>query len=250
MTRRWIGLAATLLAGCGTDDVVVPRSDEPAVYLVLTRDSLVPADPSNIDDARLTAVVATTGVPWAFEFRQAESFVMRRASDGSAFAWSPLAATGPMDLTRPYAMPLRGNYVLEETPTAAGLGRRDLRPGVRYTLSVSTGGRVITGQAVLPDRPQPVFVDHPTQPMVSWPRAAGAAMYVVSYGYRVWDRASADTFYVLPRLEGSQPTHVRVMAVDENWAAFYRDQTLMSAGITGGNGLFGATAEGVVAVSP
>lgn len=250
MRLRALAFTAVLLCGCAPDAPVAPRSDEPMVYVVLTRDSLVAADPYFPDDVRLTAVVATTGVPWEFEFRVAEQFEMRRASDGRRFAWvAAPTAPGGAHLDRG-AMPYRGNYALEEHATDEGLGRGDLQPGERYLLTIETGGRTLTGETVLPERPSPVVVQRSPAIVIAWPRTAGAAMYLVSYGYLQWQPAGTDTSYVLPRLEGPQPAEVRVMAVDENWAAFFRDPALTSSGITGGNGLFGATAEARLMLSP
>lgn len=250
MSLRRLPLAALVLCACAPEAPVAVRSDEPAVYVVLTRDPLAPADPYFPDDARLTAVVATTGVPWEFEFRDAERFEMRRASDGRRFAWVAVPTARGGGFAGRGAVPYRGNYALEEEATDSGLGRRDLQAGERYLLTIDTEGRTITGTAVIPEQPRPVVVRRSPATVIAWPRAAGAALYLVTYGHVQWQPASADTSHVLPRLEGPQPLEVRVMAVDANWAAFFRDPSLTAAGIAGGNGLFGATAEARLQLGP
>jgi hypothetical protein len=233
---------ATVLGGC-TADVLVPHTNEPMVYLVLTPDSLTGLQ------MELRAVLATTATPVRVEYRSADSFIMRRASDGALFDWREDATASAV------YTPFGGNFVLAESASTLGLGRDALTPGETYTLTISSLGRTITGRATIPARPQPVVIEGPDRRVVEWPRAAAAAMYLVETDseLRELQHVIVDTFFVLPddRPETpGVPQRFRITAVDSNWFRFMRDTSTVSAGLEGAYGLFGATSRTVIDLPP
>jgi hypothetical protein len=236
-------------AACESSVPLVARTDEPLFYLVLTPDSLTPPETS------MTALLATTATPVAFELRSAERFVMRRTSDQASFAWrevtSPAAPSGVVARHSPFG----GNYMLAEAAGVDGLGRRDLAAGETYSLEISTHGRIVTGSVTIPARPRPVLVTGNQYRIVAWPRAAGAVAYLLEVDTeREVPAATTDTFFVLR--EDRDPSTVparpgfRISAVDFNWYRYMRDTTVTTAGLIGAYGLIGATASTAIDLPP
>lgn len=228
-------------AACDSSVPLVARTEEPMLYLVLTPDSLTPPETS------MTALLATTATPVFVELRSAEQFVMRRISDQATFAWAEVAPPPPNPGGTKRHYPLGGNYRLAEVATSVGLGRRDLVAGETYSLEISTQGRMITGLVTIPARPAPVVLDTGRYRIVSWPRAAAAAAYLLDVDTeRQVPPFTTDTFFVLR--EDRDPSAVppilrfRITAVDSNWHRYMTDTTVFRAGVRGAYGLLGGTA--------
>jgi hypothetical protein len=198
----------------------------------------------------LRAVLATTATPVRVEYRSADAFVMRRASDGALFDWREDATASAV------YTPFGGNFVLAESASTVGLGRNALTPGETYTLEVRSIGRTITGRTTIPARPQPVVIERPDRTrVVEWPRVATAAMYLVDTEseLREFQHEIVDTFFVLPddRPETpGVPQRFRITAVDSNWFRFMRDSSTVAAGLEGAYGLFGAMSRTVTNLPP
>jgi hypothetical protein len=244
-----VTVAISAAVACGDARALSPRTDEPMLYVVLTPDSLV------APETLLTALLATTATPEHVEFRSAEQFVMRRAVDGAVFDWHgvPPDDIGPDG--RPRYVPLGGNYALSEQATSNGLGRADLRPGETYLLDVSTGGRLLLGSTTIPERPAPAIQDGGATRTVVWPRAKGAAMYLLQIDTDTYrDVVVTDTSYVLREdlAPASVPEipHFRITAVDSNWARYMSDSSVAAAGISGGYGLVGAMVSAEIPIPP
>jgi hypothetical protein len=224
--------ALATVCACHAEVPVAVTTDVPMVYLLLTPDSLDGLFPE------LRAVVANIGGPGLvpIDYLTADRFTMRRKSDGIAFNWYAVPAMGI------YA-PSGGNYALAESASAAGLGRTDLAAGETYTLEIPVGDSVITGEATIPEHPQPRLVELTDgAQMVVWPAAGAAAGYqlhVISPEEYV--PFTADTFYLLRGVFPVGPgSRIVLTAMDSNWARYFRDNTAKSAGLTGAYGVFGA----------
>lgn len=211
------------------------------VYLILTPDSLLSPIPE------LRALVANTGTPVEVEYLNAEPFTMRRMSDGALFNWY---ATSPIGTGNPVG----GNYALANGPSAAGLGRIDLKAGETYTLELTVDGRIITGRTTIPDHPQPRLVVLPDKSrMVVWPRVASAGAYGLEISSdAAHTQTTTDTFYVLHDdfFPNNPESNVVVIAMDSNWARYRYDSTVMSKGLKGAYGVFGAMSRTTLALPP
>jgi hypothetical protein len=232
-----------LTAGCNTDLPHAVRSEEPIINLVLTPDSV-----EGTFETGLHALLATTATPAELEFRSADRFVMRRATDGALFDWredpNPRGTNGSFFIG--------GNYVLAESAGPAGLGRRDLAAGETYTLEVSTFGRLITGRVTIPARPQPRLVERSDgHRVVEWRRVTAAGEYdlVVDTDF-IREHTTIDTFYVL-RDDAPRPeAHFRITAKDTNLVNYLRDAAVLRVGVQGAYGVFGAMSSAVIDLPP
>jgi hypothetical protein len=70
--------------------------------------------------------------------------------------------------------------------------------GETYSLEVVLDGRLITGRATIPMRPQPVLVERGDgHREVQWPRIAAAGMYALEVDSDIIrEHATRDTFYL------------------------------------------------------
>lgn len=245
LVRRLFCLAlAIALLACAGEGPFTVHAEEPMLVLILSPDS------QSAITSQLRALLTTTGTPFEVEFRSAERFEMRRASDGAVFDWQETAV--PAGQFTPSA----GNFVLAESASTRGLGRVDLRAGERYTLDVLTVGRSIVGETSIPMRPRPQLVERSDGTrMVEWPRDARVG------GYAVFaetddgpERVTKDTFYVLREdvRRGLLPPSpkVRITAMDPNWYRYLSDSTARVAGIEGARGVFGAKSTAEIDVPP
>jgi hypothetical protein len=229
-------ICAGALTGCAEQPLVV-RTDEPMLLVVLTPDTLSEAD------TLVAALLGTTGTPLSFEYRVAEHFSMRRASDDAPFVWREIDIRGG---DGPSYFPRGPNYGLAPAASAAGLGRADLVPGETYALEVATSGRVITGSTTIPARPRLVVRQRTDgRRVVEWQRDPGVGLYVVNADTdRVPNQETADTFFVLrddmpDDLLPAQP-RFRITASDTSRARYLVKPEVTSAGLVGAYGLFGA----------
>lgn len=236
--------AAIAVTGCASDTPLVVRTDQPMFYLVLTADSLYDYEPG------IRAILANTATPVNVEYRSAQEFLMRRESDDAVFDWREDVLPGD-SLGAAF-----GNYVLAESASTRGLGRRDLEPGDTYSVDVVLDGATITGGVTIPERPRPVLIVRDDgRRMVVWPRVPAAGLYLLNAesdfveGY-----ATTDTFYVLrdefPFAPGSPPRPFTVTALDTNLARYRSDTTLRSSGIEGAYGLLGAKSRATIDIPP
>lgn len=245
-----IAALATALA-CDSPSPSVPTSESLLVYAVLARDSLLPGD------SVVAALVATAGTPTQATYRSVERFTMTRARDGAPFAWRikvpdrDTIEVGP----RSTNVVIAGNVVLERTSTTLGLGRDALEYGETYHFDILSQGVPVGGRVTIPARPQPVMMIRAGREVVAWPRAFGAAGYVIRVETdRAPNFALSDTEYVLLRDRTSSELPARpvftVVSLDSNLIHFLTDPDNRAAGVQGAFGLFGATSAQSIPLSP
>lgn len=237
---RLVTVVAVSQSGCTDGRIVMPSSDVPQLYVMLS-----PASGAS-EDTTLAALLLTTGSPIASDYRGAETFEMLRAADGASFDWRAPGVSGPAPVG---ALGTAGaaNFVLPASGSAGLLGRRDLRSGERYALRVVTLGVVMSGDATIPAAPVPLLDSAGGAPIVRWPRANGAVGYLVLDGAGC-GALTRDTLYVVPPAgvachPSEGPRSIVVRALDPNLYAYLADDGLGSSGISSGYGVFGAFAE-------
>jgi hypothetical protein len=238
-TRALAALLAGSVAvsGCQGDEILAPMSEEPFLYLVLNERSV---DRSSVEgQVGQHALLLTTGV--ATEpphYRLAERFEMRRASDGTSFAWrSQRTPHGEVGSYPGVALDF-WNFHLPDT-AAVGLGAEDLQPGGTYELWIETQGEVIRGRATIPAEFTASVVERGDGRRIAvWPRVSGAAGYRVelSNGDVL---VQSDTSYVIPGevLKGGA---IEIDALDPNLFRYLAEGQTARAGIDDGYGVFGA----------
>lgn len=234
-SRGRVRLLAALLAcavgvaACEVGEAVVPRSEEPLLYLVLgQRTTAGPAQGQY-------AFLLTAGTALESEYRAAQAFEMTRRSDGARFAWQALPKSGRAPVDASGGALLDANYYLPDVGGPDGAGALEMRPGETYDLRIETHGVVIQGAVTVPDSFE-VRVDGRT---VAWPRVRGAAGYSVEVRGRTAPAVQADTQLVLP--SGTSPgALVVVKALDPQLHAYQLDPQAERSGIDRGYGVFGA----------
>lgn len=244
--RSIVASAVVALApGCSADAPLIPESDAPFLYLILSQapiptSALVPAD------STVNAFLLTVGTPLSSPYRSAERFEMRRKADGAMFRWREGARhlKEPPAGHRGLALTNGASYVLDEDSSALGLGRRQLRALETYAIRIETGGVVITGEARIPAAPIATLVRTDSGMAVVWKRAEGAAAYFFQADTeRFTGFFMTDTVVQLhfDRGDGTpaQP-QARIIAYDSSVARYVADSTIGRAGITGALGIFGA----------
>ena len=237
--RFWIlilVIAATAPVACAGDEVVVPESEAPYLYLVLNFRTLWTY--GAVDEQHQLALLLTTGPAiGASEYRTAEHFHMRRASDGARFDWrghpelASRMAPDPPEL-------LNANYHLPETSGLDGLGADSILPGETYTLEIETGGVTLRGEATVPADFTVSVATRDGRRIAEWPRVEGASGYFVGV-YPHPSEMQTDTFFVIPE-DVPAGESVRVQALDANLFRYITDDRLGRAGIDAGFGVFGA----------
>ena len=249
-----LGLLSLMLGiACNASDSLIVRTAEPVIMVIVSPlDSLTT---NAFYDTRMTALVATSGVPTNVEYRTAETFEMTRGHDGARFVFVPIA---PPPL-RPGTglIPENGNYALPESAVVAGtFGRRVIRAGERFRLRIVTAGREITGETTVPLAPRPVLVSPPTaaERRVAWSPVPGVSLYFVA-GARLGPTGTTTDTTALIDEDANVSTgardgiiRVRVTALDANFTRFLRDSTLAASGVQGGYGVFGAASSGELRV--
>jgi hypothetical protein len=227
-------VTGALLAGCRGDEVQVPNSEEPFLYLVLNQ--RMPSERTG--RVGQFAFLFTSGSPAEpARFRCAERFRMRRVSDGAEFGWRSIFCTGETG-GYPGVSFNDANYFLPDTATAQGLGAQSLRPGEAYEIQIETGGRVLRGRAGIPAPFTVSLTGHDGRRVLAWPRVAGAAGYQIKLPNDELV-TQADTSYTLPS-EASGGSRIEVRALDANLWEYANNPRVARAGIDTGYGLFGA----------
>lgn len=241
-------MATASLPGCSPEESLLGSSDEPAVYVILSRDK-ASYSPTGVPvtDSAMYALVVSLGSPLRSRYRDVELFTMRRVLDGAELAWVEFPRSGDVRPRGGTIMQVDvGNWILSETRVGSRLGRDSLTDGTHYELEVMTEGRSIAGSAVLPGTPSIEFVESAEGTVAHWPSATGAAAYWVVADTDGAATLTLDTLYVLKRNlpPGPQPPgppYIRVIAIDANLHAMLTDTLLYRSGVQGGYGVFGAT---------
>lgn len=229
-------LALSLAAlGCGGgDDIVFPEDEEPFVYLVLNE--IIGPTGEPVQPAFLLTLVS----PDSARYLTADRFEMRRVSDGARYDWrnESLFSLVPFDQGTSVQL-FEGNYLLRDSTTSRGLGRRALEPGGTYELRVEAAGRVIRGRVTIPDTFGISLVERDDGDVVAvWPDVEGAAGYSVEgTGDEIFRPVfQADTTWdVRP---GTLSLTVR--AADPHAFRYLTDDDARRAGVEGALGVFGA----------
>ncbi|HEY8469722.1 MAG TPA: hypothetical protein VIL18_08770 [Longimicrobiales bacterium] len=235
--RRAVAAALGLVAltvGCRADDIVVPESDEPFLFLVLNWRTL-----SNYDLETFSqhALLITAGSPdESPRYRSAQRFEMRRASDGALFDWRAHTrlypeASGSIDFIELNW----ANYYLPQESSGNGLAYRDLEPGETYELEIETEGVVLRGRATIPESFTVSILVQDGRRIAVWPRVRGAGGYIVG----VEGELQPDTTYVIPA-DVPAGALLQVRALDENLYRYLADDRVGRSGIDRGYGVFGA----------
>ncbi len=235
-----LGASSATLTGCEGDEITVPVSDEPFLYLVLGERT-----PSQI--YRLTfgqhALLMTVGTPTeSVGHRAAGRFEMRRASDGALFGW--LQREGSSDVGGYPALTLKApNFFLPDTTSGPTLGASALEPGGTYTLYIETLGEVIEGRVTIPETFTAKYVRQDGRKIAVWPSVAGAAGYTIEFdldnGAIRETVVQTDTVLPLPE-DLSSDGFLEIRAMDPNMFEYTADVQAVRAGIDNGFGVFGA----------
>lgn len=236
-------IAALSLSGCTTDAPLYGSSDEPIVILVLStgpsRGSGGPADSS------LYALVATVGSPISGSYRSVQRFEMRRRSDSLLFDWRITDRVGPIDFAEAYLTPRsEWNASLPWVGASGRLGRGDLAPNQTYDLIVETNGRQVFGSARIPAAPDVSVIRDSAGLLVTWPDVAGAAIFSVASDTEFSSFLVSTSPFRLPMggdpASRPSPAWVRVSSVDSSLVAYSMNAEVLSSGLVGAYGLFGA----------
>lgn len=221
---------AAIMAACESADPTVPDLDDPFLYLILAPGLSLVGEPTHEE----FAVLLTVGTPFESPCRTAESFEMRRASDGTRFDWRPSDAC--LGVRDGESLNVYGNaaFWLPEQGGAGSLGGVDVTEGESYELAIESGGVRIEGSATVPGPFQVDIQSDATGRFAVWQRSAGAAGYLVSESGNQ-QPLQTDTTYRLTDPAGV----VTVTALDVNAYQYMLDDQLERAGITGAYGVFG-----------
>lgn len=237
---RWRGSAllalmvSTLLVGCRGDEILVPNSDEPFLYLVLNE--RMPNE--RVGHAGQFGFLLTSGSPAEpARLRCAESFAMRGAGEVARFRWRSLACSGEVG-GYPGVSFNDANYYLPDSSTAEGRGAEAIQPDHTYEILIETAGRTIQGSVRVPASFTASVVVRDGQRTAVWPQVAGAAGYQIRLPD---DRLilQRDTSYVLPE-EAFGGGDAEIRALDPNLWRYVTEDRIARSGIEGGLGVFGA----------
>lgn len=235
--RAGLALAAVLLLAaavpaCSTE-ITFPENREPFLYLMLNEFA-----PGGGGTAVQPAVLLRQIRGDSAVFLEAESFEMRRASDGAFFDWrnetlfgsGPFVELGGLDIHE-------GNYLLADSTTDRGLGRTSLEPGATYELRIDIGDGEITGTVTVPDTFSVAITGTGDDRRAVWPDVDGAGGYSVRRaGEDGGTRLQRDTTAPLP----PGTLSVTVRAFDPQSFGFLVDPDARRGGIEGGLGVLGA----------
>ncbi len=231
------------LCACEPSTALYKYTNEPMLTLILSAPDSLP--PVLFQDPRVKAVFAITGVPTHVDFVNANVFETYRVSDNARFEWSATQSSAIPGNARPFGI-VSGNYLLADSATSRGLGRRDLKPGEKYRLHVDYAGETIDGITRIPDVPQLRVIAASDGVRVVWSRVTGVPLYLVLgasvtpvYSSRGLPGLTSDTSAVPIVIDGL-PSLVRVIALDSNYARYLADTTVTQSGLRGAYGVFGA----------
>ena len=245
-------LAAIIGAmGCSDQSLSSPPSTEPFLYLIISPEPIPRRFPSASDTA-IQSLLLTSGSASGAPFRSAERFVLSDAN-GTTFNFAErTTASAIPGVDRQGASLEDGNFILPFASSATASGASELRALGTYNLRIETGGRVITGKVLIPDRPQPMFMQDGAKRFVIFPEVAGAAAYLVGGDTELYPHVirtnQVQLFYnVDPAYVPANP-EFRVVALDSNIVRYMSDSTISRSGIEGGLGLFGAVSSASIPV--
>ena len=236
-------MIALSLSACRPDAPLFGSSSEPIVILVLT------SGPSRVSggppDSTMHALVATVGSPNSGSFRSIQRFEMRRRSDSLPFDWRISNQEGPIDFAEAYLTPRNEwNAHLPWTGTAGRLGRSDLAPNQTYDLLIETNGRLVVGAARIPSAPNVSVTRDSAGLLVTWPDVGGAALFAVDSDTEFSIFPVRVSPFRLPMNANSatwpSPAWVRVSAIDSSLVAYSTNGEVLSSGLVGAYGVFGA----------
>lgn len=183
--------------------------------------------------------------------RPVEHFSMRRAEDGSPFAWRTDGACEILGTNPNYLLAACCTLPLEHPDS---LGGGDLRDGETYTIDVAAGGVRQRGTTTIPSSFSVTVAQRDGQDVAIWSTSAGAAAYAVTDGnYETY--VTTDTEWTLPPSPAERTVHVE--ALDENLYRYttggmldgavmdperYRqlDGGIVRSGLDAGQGVFGS----------
>jgi hypothetical protein len=245
-STRWPTIAVIVLVStfCQAESGLVPTSQLPYIYVLLSSEPLAVAVPSS--DSSLVAFLLTAGSPTKSPFRHASRFELRAASANKPFKWVERAQTAPTESVGYRGVPAdSANYFLPNDSIADGLGRKQLHELLTYTLVIESDGVAVTGTTTIPAKPLPRLFVLNEKIVVNWARAPGAlSYYVESDTEDAPGFISTDTSYALrySRQPSTIPTNpeFRIIALDANATHFFIDGTTPRSGIDNGFGLYGS----------
>lgn len=250
--RATLGSALFLASqGCHGPSELIATSSDPFLYVVISP-TPIPRGGSPPSDSAVYALLLTTGSSVRSEPRTAESFVMRRAGDGAVFPWSSTSVPSE-SLTaghRGIAFYQGGNYVMAERSSATTAGRVDLKALDTLLLEISTLGVSIRGRTIVPEAPMLTLSDDGGRKVVWWPRARGAAGYMVGAGFSYVSTDTVVDVTPLPGFELDSAASLTIAALDTNVFLFVTDSARASAGLSGAFGLFGAVNSSTIKLLP
>jgi hypothetical protein len=241
-------LVVALLLGCSSEGAVIPRSDEPFLYLVLNQ------RPGGDAGAGVTrALLLKSGSPTYSEYLTASRFEMRGAADGALFDWQDRNRSGPAPVDAHNASLAHGNYELPAAGSGSRLGGQDVTPLARYNVTVEVGGRVLSGSTLVPAGFPLTAERRGDDWLVSWPHVAGAAAYSVEVrGPGAPPAFQTDTFVLIPPphpAAWTPTTEVVIKALDTNLARYVLDRRVSRSGLDDGFGVFGSLTEARVTIA-
>lgn len=234
---------ALAIASCAGDEITIPVTDEPFLYLVLGETTTVFYDPTEIQRGQHALLLTSGSAVETARFRFADVFRMHREGGDSAFAWAQNQVPYPDVGSFPHVADDEWNYYLPDDGSPLGAG--DLRAGDTYELYIETEGDVVRGRVTIPGSFELTVDSEGGRRVAIWPNVPGAAGYRVHIGAdRV--RFQTDTVFVLGTNEADLVSVV-VDALDPNAWGYATDPQAARAGIDGGFGLFGAITTASVA---
>lgn len=226
-------LAFGLVVGAACDSApVLPENRRPFLYLVLNHTAEI--DQETVQPAFLLTMIHAD----SFVYRGAESFEIRRVSDGTRFDWTSVRVSEPDPFEWPGPAMEAANWILADSRTGDGGGRPSFEPGATYELIVETEGRMIRGRATVPDRFSISVLERDSARVAVWPSVDGAAGYFVdAFGDSIrGHRPQNDTTVRLTPAD----TAVSVQAVGPHAFRYSTEREARRAGIEGALGVFGA----------
>jgi hypothetical protein len=145
------------------------------------------------------------------------------------------------------------NYFLPNDSTVDGLGRKQLRELLTYTLMIESDGVAVTGTTTIPAKPFLRLVVLNGTLVVTWAVVPGASSYYVESDTEdAPGFISTDTLYALrySREPSTIPTNpeFRIIALDANATRFFLDGSIPRSGIDNGFGLYGSATSGRLAL--
>lgn len=259
--QRVISLVAAfaisaLAVACDASAPLIGSSDEPGLYLVLSREPDTDAPLGAPTDSALFALLVTSGRATAAAYRAAQQFTFTRRADGAQFAWVDVPRSGTAQLANGgLSQSAAGNLRLPWVGSGGRLGRDSLQPGARYDLELTSEGRLIAGSATLPGVPTLTVERTGATTTMHWAKSVGAAGYwVIVDTDDPGAFITSDTSYALrrDRAAGGVPAvpRFRVIAVDTNLLAMVVDSTRRQSGLSGAFGVFGGVSSDAVNIPP